>query len=123
MLAYKIQKPGNYPEESIQQVFVYLGFVSPCIIIYSNKSTNQMHQSLRFIACHLHTAQYVSVILMPIIRSLSIAVATSGLLLESGGSSAVGHGWYGCQPDRPRPTTLLPPRSNGLQNNNSCDNT
>ena len=32
-------------------------FESPCIIIYSNKSTNQMHKSLRFIACHLNTAQ------------------------------------------------------------------
>jgi len=30
-----------------------LGFVSPCIIIYSNKSTNQMHQSLSFIAYRL----------------------------------------------------------------------
>ena len=30
-----------------------LGFVSPCIIIYSNKSANQMHQSLSFIACRL----------------------------------------------------------------------
>jgi len=52
------------------------GFVNPCIIIHSNKSTNQMHQSLRFIA-RLNTAQHSS------------------------------------QPDRPRPTTLLPPRSNG----------
>ena len=43
---------------------------------------------------------------MPIIRSLSTAVAASGLPLErgGGGGSVVGRG---------RPTTLPPPRSNG----------
>jgi len=35
---------------------INLGFVSPCIIIHSNKSTNQMHQSLRFIARRSNTA-------------------------------------------------------------------
>jgi hypothetical protein len=70
-----------------------------------------MQQFLQFITWRLFTTQNISGVLTPIIRISTTVVTASGFTFGAW-SSAVGRGRAG-RPVRPRPTALLPIRSEG----------
>jgi hypothetical protein len=73
----------------------------------SNKSPTRCNNFSSLLSWHLFTAQHVSDILTPIIRSSTTAVAASAFTFVSWCWS-----WSG-RLAQPRPTALLPPHYNG----------
>jgi hypothetical protein len=83
LLTWKIRwTPNNVNkwQMGFNLAFKGLRFVSPCIIVQFKQITNQMQQFSSLLSWRLFTAQHVSGVFQPIIRSSMTAVAASGFI-------------------------------------------